>query len=335
MPSRVGDEREQRRGLVLGLTLAEVLLLLLFLLLLTLAAQLKQVQARATKADADLEQIKPLQEALMTGGAIDITSVQQLVSRFQHLRELEQEVATLKEREDLATQQSELLKSSGIDSPDKLRALGEALRQAFSVNPNDPPAFLKRSLDVMGKLGTSTAPDQVKPLSQMTTEGEASQKLAAVEAEREKLRTDVLNLMRKNGNGLTYPSCWKTSSGQTEYIFDITFNDAGVQVKDATPARAHDDAWQLVGAFARNADINEQTFIAATKKLANWATGQNCKFYTINRDATGSSNKARYKFLQRTIEQHFYPYYPQPANVSRPKSTAVAAPAEASPQTQD
>lgn len=335
MPSRVADEREQRRGLILGLTLAEVLLLLLFLLLLTLAAQLRQLQARAAKADADLEQIKPLQEALMTGGAIDITNVQQLVSRFQHLRELEQEVATLRERQDLANEQSALLKAAGIDSPEKLRTLGEALKLAFKVNPADPPAFLKRSLDVMGKLGTSTSPDQVKPLSQMTAEGEASQKLAAVEAEREKLRTDVLNLMRKNGNGLTYPSCWKTSSGQTEYIFDITFNDSGIHVKDATPGRAHDDAWQLVGPFARNADINEQTFVSATKKLASWATAQNCKFYTINRDATGTSNKTRYKLLQRTIEQNFYPYYPQGSGSPRPKSTTVAAPAEASSPAQD
>lgn len=34
------DEREHRRGLVLGLTMAEVLLLLLFLLLLALAGRL-------------------------------------------------------------------------------------------------------------------------------------------------------------------------------------------------------------------------------------------------------------------------------------------------------
>jgi hypothetical protein len=40
MTTRVVDEREHRRGLVLGLTLAEVLLLLLFLVMLALSIPL-------------------------------------------------------------------------------------------------------------------------------------------------------------------------------------------------------------------------------------------------------------------------------------------------------
>lgn len=326
MPSRIADEREQRRGLILGLTLAEVLLLLLFLLLLTLAAQLQQWQARAAEASAGLEQIKPLQEALLAAGAIDITSVQHLVSRFQHLQQVEGELAALRDQNGSLAQQSELLKSAGIDTAERLRSLTEALQRASQINPNDPPAFLKRALEVMDRLGPNTTPDQVKPLSQMVAQSDTGQKLAAAEAEREKLRLDVLNLMRKSGNGLTYPSCWKTSTGQTEYIFDITFGDSGIQVKDATPGRAHDEAWQLVGPLSRNSEISEQSFVTATKKLASWAIGQNCKFYTINRDATGASNKTRYKFLQRTIEQNFYPYYPQNTAASRPRAPSSGAP---------
>jgi outer membrane protein OmpA-like peptidoglycan-associated protein len=44
MAQGYGDEQQHRRGLVLGLTLAEVLILLLFLLLLALAARLQQIQ---------------------------------------------------------------------------------------------------------------------------------------------------------------------------------------------------------------------------------------------------------------------------------------------------
>jgi hypothetical protein len=104
MASRVADEREQRRGLVLGLTLAEVLLLLLFLLLLAMASQLRRSQSLADIAQQryqdlsrSLDQIKPIQEALMAGGAIDITNVQKLVLRFQQLNEVERELAKLKE----------------------------------------------------------------------------------------------------------------------------------------------------------------------------------------------------------------------------------------------
>ena len=200
------------------------------------------------------------------------------------------------------------------------------MQRAAQLDPNDPPALLKRALDVLDRLGANTQPDQVKPLSQMIADSDLNQRLSTAEAEREKFRLDALNLMHRNGNGLTYPSCWKTPSGaQTEYIFDIIFGDKGIIVKDATPSRAHDSAWEMVGAFARNTEIDERVFIAATKKLANWATSQNCKFYTINRDETGASNKIRYKFLQRAIEQNFYPYYPtSPAAPLRSRGPANA-----------
>jgi hypothetical protein len=294
-----------------------VLLLLLFLLLLALASQLKHWQALATDAQNGLEQLKPLQEALMVGGAIDITSVRQLVLRFQHMQDVEKEAAVLKEKNQAFLQQAELLKSVGLETPEKLRSMTETMRRASQIDPNDPPALLKRAVEVLDRIGSDTKPDQVKPLSQMLTDRESAQKLTAVETDRDKIKLDLLNLMRRSGNGLTYPSCWKTATGQTEYMFDITFNDGGISVKDATPARAHDNAWKMVGSFPRNTAINEQSFITATKGLAGWATEQNCKFYTINRDATGSSNKTRYKLLQRAIEQNFYPYYPASLTSSR------------------
>jgi hypothetical protein len=309
MASRVADEREQRRGLVLGLTLAEVLLLLLFLLMLALASQMQEWKDKASEAIAALEELRPLQEQPLANGATDVTGVEELAARFQRLQDVERENAALKAQAESLSAQSELSKSLGVDKVKNARDLAAVVQHAAQYDPSDPPAFLKRAIEVLDRLGVDTQPDQVKPLSQMIADSELDQKLATAQAERDKYRLDALNLMHRNGNGLTYPSCWKTPSGQTEYIFDVTFGDRGVIVKDATLGRAHDNAWQMVGSFPRNTEIDEHTFIAATKKLANWATSQNCKFYTINRDETGSSNKVRYKLLQRTIEQNFYPFY--------------------------
>ena len=47
MSQRIADELEHRRGLVLGLTLAEVLLLLLFVLLLALSGRIVKQQRDA------------------------------------------------------------------------------------------------------------------------------------------------------------------------------------------------------------------------------------------------------------------------------------------------
>ncbi|UFZ03135.1 hypothetical protein LQG66_28425 [Bradyrhizobium ontarionense] len=328
MPSRLADEREQRRGLILGLTLAEILLLLLFLLLLTLAAELKDWQDRANTAE---EQLKPLQEALYSGGAVDIAGVQQLVERFKRLQDVEAEAKTLKEKNSELTEQSQLFKSLGLDTSQTLRSVASAVKQASEIDPNDPPALLKRAVEVLNILGKDTQPGEVKPFSEVVDD--LSRKLATTEAEREKYRLDVLNLMHRSGNGLTYPSCWKTPTGQTEYIFDITFGDRGIRVRDATPARAKDSAWELVGSFGRDAEIDERNFVTATRKLADWATSQNCKFYTRNRDETGPSNKTRYKYLQRIVEQNFYPYYAPAPNAAprRPASAAMTTTAAPGP----
>jgi hypothetical protein len=315
MGSRTADEREQRRGLILGLTLAEILLLLLFLLLLVLSSQIKTWRDRYELLDQTMNELKPLQEALTAGGADDVDSVQALVARFQTLQNSEREISRLKAENADLTKQSELVKSLGAVSDEKLRDATSAIKRASEIDPNDPPAVLKRALDVIDRLGPSTRPDQVKPLSEMTAGPELEQKLAALEADREKIRQQRDNLMRGPGNGLTYPSCWTTPTGQTEYIFDVTFSDTGVQVKNVTAARANDKAWGMVSPFARETTINENVFIGATKKLFEWSKGQNCRFYTIVRDATGSS-KARYKHLQQMVQGNFYPLYLSPQRKS-------------------
>jgi hypothetical protein len=140
---------------------------------------------------------------------------------------------------------------------------------------------------------------------------ELERKLVDIEADREKIRRERDNLMRGPGNGRTYPSCWINAADQTDYIFDVTFADTGLQVKNASPVRANDKAWALVGQFARETTIDEKVFIGATKKLFEWSKGQNCRFYVIIRDATGN-NKSRYKRLQELVQGNFYPFYPSP-----------------------
>jgi hypothetical protein len=311
MASRAADEREQRRGLILGLTLAEILLLLLFLLLLVLGSQISTWRDRYEQLGQTLDELKPLQEALMAGGAIDINNVQELVSRFRKLQNAEQELAKLKaDNADLA-RQSELLKSLGLASEDKMRDVANAVKRASEIDPNDPPALLNRALDVISRLGPSTQPDQVKPLSEMVAGLELEKKLTVLEADLDQARRERNNLMRGPGNGLTYPSCWTNAAGQTEYIFDVTLADAGVQVRNASLSRANDKSWALVGPFARETMISEGVFIGATKKLFEWSKSQNCRFYAIVRDATGPS-KARYKHLQEMVQGNFYPFYPSP-----------------------
>jgi hypothetical protein len=90
--------------------------------------------------------------------------------------------------------------------------------------------------------------------------------------------------------------------GETEYIFDVTIDDTGVIVQDATPSRKSDDKWQLVDAFPRGVRVPEGRFRAATSRLNQWSREHDCQFVVLMRDGTGPSSKTRYKALRTLVE---------------------------------
>jgi hypothetical protein len=169
----LADEREHRRGLILGLTLAEVLLLLMFLLLLALGARLVQFERSAKMAndqlDAVLASLKPLQDELSKYGAITSQSLQELVGRLKRASELETQVSELRQENAALSGQVLVIKQLGADADKKLRSVMPIIRRASEINPNDPAVYIKRALDVMDHLGHDTQPEQVRPMSEMSS----------------------------------------------------------------------------------------------------------------------------------------------------------------------
>jgi hypothetical protein len=86
MASRIANESEHRRGLVLGFTLAEVMILLLFLILLGFGA-------RIPKDQKTLKELSPLQTQLQADkGVVD---VQKFAAELARMKELEKAVVGL------------------------------------------------------------------------------------------------------------------------------------------------------------------------------------------------------------------------------------------------
>lgn len=267
MSQRIADEIENRRGLVLGLTLAEVLSLLLFLLLLALGAQIT-----ALKDEAETEK--------------------------ERAKEIEISKAEL-------AAENAALKSISADSM-KIQEFRDAINAATEIDPADPPATLRRAVEVLKQLGSNTTPEQIKSLSEMTAD--AAHKIETLERERDKYRRQIDNLVR-SGNGLTFPSCWTAPDGRAEYMFDITIRDQGLIVSDPTPGRANDPQMKLLQPFQRGVVIDERLFKTATNKVFDWSKGERCRFYAIIRDGTGPASKQRYKELRKVIEDRFYPLH--------------------------
>jgi hypothetical protein len=252
------------------------------------------------------DSLETIQAALVKNGAVDIKSVQELVTRLSRVQELERSLSELKQEYSSLSSQVVALKSLGADVGKTLQMVSAALERAKQIDPNDPPALLKRALDILDRLGSSTQPEQVKLLSQMVADSQVKQQLATVESDREKLRQQLDGLMR-SGNGLTYPPCWPAAKGKTEYMFDVTAKDGGLVIRDAFPqTKANDPAWKHVEPFPRNVVISEKVFSDATGRLLAYSNQQNCRFYNILRDDTARESKDRYKQLRALVEGHFY-----------------------------
>jgi outer membrane protein OmpA-like peptidoglycan-associated protein len=130
MARLASDEREHRRGLVLGLTMAEVLLLLLFLLLLALAARLSQQATKLRETESIVSTLEPVLKAAAGEGQLTPSQVQGLAKDLADAARLRQEMGAVK--------------SQLADAAKKLETFKQLESQATAINPNDPPASTLR-----------------------------------------------------------------------------------------------------------------------------------------------------------------------------------------------
>jgi outer membrane protein OmpA-like peptidoglycan-associated protein len=128
------DDREHRRGLVLGLTMAEILLLLLFLLLLALGARVADQQKELARANATIDTLAPIFASLSSDGKPSDAVVRNAAAKLAHATQLE------KENEQLSSE----LKAAN----DELSGWKSAAKLAREINPDDPPiATVRRALE--------------------------------------------------------------------------------------------------------------------------------------------------------------------------------------------
>ena len=146
MHKGIAGELEHRRGLVLGLTLAEVLLLLLFLLLLALGAEFVELEKRADAAKAEREAREAYARDLETG------SLQSPEKLGQIIADLRVSNGKLKASNDELTSELQAITSATKD-PAKIIELAKAAKQ---INPDDPPAVLQRGLAWVKAMGLKT-----------------------------------------------------------------------------------------------------------------------------------------------------------------------------------
>ena len=294
-----------RRGLMLGLTLAELLMLVLFILLLTYTvligqkekqiadreARLAEARSQVASMNVQVDQgISGLMAALESQG-MPIPNMTELDAR---LREITHEMGQLKtDNEKL----SRLVPTAEI---------AEQLAEALDQVPFAPNAATiieewleENALQQLDGVGTQQDERVPETLEDALSKIDRLQRQLEFHERR----------MEQAGNGLTYPPCW-ARAGKPVYIYDALLQDNGLTLT-AVDNRTGQD---MAGLKANGPEpilgeqISFSNFLNRTRGLFVWSVGERCRFYVRIRDGTSADNKTGYKQARRTVEQHFYIY---------------------------
>ena len=305
MSSRFREDLGYRRGMVLGLTLAEIVILIIFILLLIISVFLTQRDERLAKLDRDLadksrqtillqEQIKLLKEFAPGEENFD-ELFNKLVIKRQETEELKKRVAVLIERHRTLVE--------------KANALESELRAAKTQRDQVAEALARQGLDMSDIADMAQAQSMIEDLQS---------RLDGAKKEIHELRRQLEELGEEKGQ---HPPCWyrlvTRPNGKPRerplYIFYVRISDDNIFVKDIpapTPEYVSQKPKLPFNRSALNTRLSFGEFVKSFKPLKDAADNKevqaySCKFYVKVWDAT-TSKKSYRRALEKVVETVFF-----------------------------
>jgi hypothetical protein len=306
------DDKQFRRGVVLGLTMAEALLLLIFLLMLILGVRLKtqathiaELEKQRDEAQSALVAIRPVLDRLTKSQKFDITQdyirvKQQLADANARLKDAELSVDLVQQAASLAPPDAtpeEITRALLNEAAIGRQALDAAHRFAPDLPPEQAVAALVNAAIIGQSLKNGGTPDEL-----LAAAGACKADLQSC-----KNQTTYLNskLTAKTG-GFDLPPCWVDNRGKIQYIFDTSLNDAGIYVENRAVAGREADQEKLPLSHARYGEpLGPGEFSAAFSPLLKWSNDHGCRFYVRLYDDMRDGDRAEYKELRGTVEGYF------------------------------
>lgn len=301
------DDLQYRRGVVLGLTFAEILLLLIFLLMLILAARLLAQRRDLDSAHHDLAAAKhqlavlaPVFNKLRAGEPFDITREWVKLND-----ELAADRQTFKDNQavlDLVAQINRESRAASVGDAAKAvvhaAQLGERVQNsAHSMFPRAKPDEAVGQLISAAEVGKAALDHGGKT--------DPARIIATCRQDLTTCKAQNSNLSARLGGVL--PPCWVDSDGHTQYIFDAHLKEDGIWLVDNHVAgREADQAKLPISNFVFGRGVDAAAFVQAGLPLLEFSERQNCRFYVRVIDETNASSKVRYKGLLKGVEGIFY-----------------------------
>jgi hypothetical protein len=294
---RLADPREYRRGVILGLTLAEIMMLLVFLLLLSsgalLARRNREIDSLENKLANYGSQLAPVITHLRERG-IAVRDVDELVGRLERVSEED------KMRQQLAEAASALAEARSNAA--KAEREADDLRARIERIPADTRELAAKAAaadsmsDMLGQAGASggSAAEKLRDvLDQASRQAHVNRDLTGQNAQ---MRTELARSKGNGGSGLPY--CWTTPDGHPEYMLHVELHDDNILVSEISPRpRPEDPAWELMDGVPRGTPISIGALMSAVAPLQREAVTEKCRYAVEVFDGTGRTNKPGYKSM--------------------------------------
>jgi len=261
-----------RKGVVLGLTMAEVGILIIFVLLLLIGfnewSNDVEREARAAGTTFTKERAQALEAA------------ERLVNAIKQGLRLPPEASV----EEIRTMVQAALDDAGT-SPE-----GSALREAREV-----VATLQ---GVKQQLAANGYPPTL--LEQLEKQG------FAIANQQGQLRR-YEDQLRESGLGTGERPCWVREDGTIEFLFDVVLQSDGIRMREnILPLRARERSLLPIPSTRPDEVLSQGQFLQRTAALYQSSLAQNCRFFVTVYDSTGPTEKNLYKAVLKTVEGHFY-----------------------------
>jgi hypothetical protein len=267
-----------RKGLVLGLTMAEVGILIIFVLLLLIAFE-------QLWRDEDVRKFEG--KVVLEQGRVD---------------ELSRAEATLRE----------VAHELGVDTPKTSDDFTRLVRVvSIAAKSDEGSRTLVEARKIIDEM--KDAVRQVQSVAAAGAEGGVSDMVQKVTAQSHRIANQegqlkhYESMLETSGQGKGERPCWVKPDGRIDYLYDVVLGSTGIRMRELIYAeRAEERKLLPMPAIDPTEVLSEAEFLRRTRPLFDSSLAQNCRFFVVVYDGTAVHEKALYKSELQTVEGHFY-----------------------------
>tara|TARA_R110000787_G_scaffold282559_1_gene394493 strand:+ start:8658 stop:9521 length:864 start_codon:yes stop_codon:yes gene_type:complete len=264
-----------RKGVVLGLTMAEIVLLLTFLILLALASLLLEKEKALEAANQLIEKVIP------NGNPREFREL---------VRDYQQTITQLDKAETELTEKTDELEEAKkeLESSEWLRELQDDLKIS---DKNEFRELAKDAAELRQEVGDEPTFKQIQLENKRLAEN--NQQLSQ-------------KVQKLGGSGEPLQCWYNPETKKSEYIFDVALRDDGFVIRDnALPHRAEEQSHLPIGKQLFNQPLSPSQFQSQLRPLYRWSLSNECRF-TVRAFDEVKGSKSVYKKRLQELEGYFY-----------------------------